>query len=58
MLKGKLKQKAVLGVFTGDDDELDSERLIFGTDFVRIRDLNRFSVIVGKYLKSVVERTQ
>lgn len=58
VLKGKLKQKAVLGVFTGDDDELDSERLIFGTDFVRIRDLNRFSVIVGKYLKSVVERTQ
>ncbi|MDD7363008.1 MAG: hypothetical protein SPI65_06850 [Peptoniphilus sp.] len=58
VLQGKLKQKAVLGVFTGDDEELDQERLIFGTDFVRIKDLNRFSVVVGKYLKSVVDRLQ
>ena len=58
VLQGKLKQKAVLGVFTGEDDELDQERLIFGTDFARIKDLNRFSVVVGKYLKSVVDRIQ
>lgn len=58
VLQGKLKQRAVLGVFTGEDKELDQERLIFGTDFVRIKDLERFSVVVGKYLKSVVERLQ
>ena len=58
MLQGKLKQRAVLGVFTGEDKELDQEKLIFGTDFVRIKDLERFSVVVGKYLKSVVERLQ
>ena len=58
VLQGKLKQRAVLGVFTGEDKELDQEKLIFGTDFVRIKDLERFSVVVGKYLKSVVERLQ
>lgn len=58
ILQGKLKQKAILGVFTGEDAELDRERLIFGTDFVRIKDLERFSVVVGKYLKSVVDRLQ
>ncbi len=58
VLQGKLKQRAILGVFTGEDEELDQEKLIFGTDFVRIKDLERFSVVVGKYLKSVVERLQ
>ncbi|MCD1147245.1 hypothetical protein LQU94_03885 [Peptoniphilus sp. KCTC 25270] len=56
ILQGKLKNKAVLGVFTGEDEDLDQEHLIFGNDFVRITDLSRFSSIVGRYLKSVVDR--
>lgn len=56
VLQGRIRNKAILGVFTGQDQDLDQEKLIFGHDFVRITDLSRFSTVVGKYLKSVIER--
>ena len=45
---------AVLGVFTGDDEELEAERKIFGKDFAYISRIERFSDIVGKYLKKQI----
>ena len=56
ILQGRIKNKAILGVFTGNEEDLEQEKLIFGHDFVRITDLSRFSSIVGRYLKSVIER--
>ena len=53
----KLRQSgvAVLGVFVGDETELDAERKIFGKDFAYIRSINNFAKIVGKYLLRQIE---
>lgn len=49
----KLRKKgvAVLGVFTGKEEDRVAEQLIFGKDFAYIHDIKRFSDVVGKYLK-------
>lgn len=45
---------AVLGVFTGRDSDLAAQRRIFGKDFAYIAKLQRFSDIVGMYLKKQI----
>lgn len=41
---------SVLGVFVGEEKDLDTEKKIFGKDFAYIRDISNFSRIVGDYL--------
>lgn len=41
---------SVLGVFVGEEQDLDTEKKIFGKDFAYIRDISNFSRIVGDYL--------
>lgn len=47
---------AVLGVFVGEEKELDAEKKIFGKDFAYIRDISNFSKIVGSYLTKQIEQ--
>ncbi|MDO5424496.1 MAG: hypothetical protein Q4F41_12295 [Eubacteriales bacterium] len=42
---------AVLGVFTGKEEDLQAEKRIYGKDFAYIRDIANFSNVVGRYLK-------
>ena len=46
---------SVLGVFAGEEKDLDTEKKIFGKDFAYIRDITKFSRIVGKYLTKQLE---
>ena len=46
---------AVLGVFAGEETELDAERRIFGKDFAYIRSIESFSHTVGRYLLKQIE---
>lgn len=46
---------AVLGVFTGNDEELEAVKLIYGKDFAYIHHIERFSETVGFYLKRQME---
>ena len=41
---------AVLCIFTGDDTDLPSARMVYGQDFVRIRDFSYFADTVGKLI--------
>ncbi|MDO5037690.1 MAG: hypothetical protein Q4E37_05260 [Tissierellia bacterium] len=56
ILQGKLNNIAILGIFTGEEKDIDKERLIYGSDFVWTRDVSRFSSLVGKYLKSLISQ--
>ena len=46
---------SVLGVFAGEEKDLEAEKKIFGRDFAYIRDISRFSCIVGSYLNKQLE---
>ena len=46
---------SVLGVFAGEEKDLEAEKKIFGKDFAYIRDISNFSKIVGRYLKKQLE---
>lgn len=48
------KEVAVLGVFTGEYEDLAAEQTIFGRDFAYISKMERFSEIVGIYLKKQI----
>ena len=41
---------AVLCIFTGEDENLPSARMVYGQDFVRIRDFSCFADTVGKLI--------
>ncbi len=41
---------SVICVFTGEDEDLPSARMVYGKDFVRIRDFNYFADTVGKLI--------
>ena len=44
----------VLGVFTGKEADLESEKIIYGKDFIYTKDIERFSDIVAMYLKKII----
>ena len=46
---------SVLGVFTGEEQDLLAERRTFGKDFAYIRSIENFSNVVGRYLKKQLE---
>jgi len=47
---------SVLGIFVGDEDDLPVEKRIFGKEFVYTRSIDRFSHIIGTYLRKQMER--
>ena len=51
MRKLRNKRIAVLGVFAGEEEDLQAEKKIFGRDFAYIRDIGNFANVVGRYLK-------
>ena len=46
---------SVLGVFAGEEQDLQAERRIFGKDFAYARDIRNFSHMVGSYLRRKIE---
>jgi len=48
---------SVLGVFAGEEQDLQAERRIFGRDFAYIRDIMNFSNVVGTYLRRQLDDT-
>ena len=44
----------VLGVFTGKEDSIEVERLIYGKDFIYTKNIDKFSEIVSIYLKKII----
>ncbi|WP_036730632.1 vWA domain-containing protein [Peptoniphilus mikwangii] len=52
----KLKGIDVLGVFTGLEEDLETEKKIYGNDFAYITELKRFHQIVGIFLKSIADK--
>lgn len=45
---------AVLGVFAGEEEDLQAEKKIFGKDFAYIRDISNFANVVGRYLRKQI----
>ena len=41
---------SVICIFTGEDDNLPGARLVYGQDFVRVRDFSHFAETVGKLI--------
>lgn len=48
----------VLGVFVGEEQDLETERRIFGKDFAYIRDISYFSKVTGKFLKKLLAENE
>lgn len=46
----------VLGVFAGEEKDLQAEKRIFGKDFAYIRNISGFSPVVGRYLMKQLEK--
>jgi nitric oxide reductase activation protein len=44
----------VLDVFTGNEKDLKSEKLIYGKDLIFTRDINHFGDIIAAYLKRII----
>ena len=44
-----------MGVFAGEERELEAEKKIFGKDFAYIRQISNFSAVVGRYLMKQLE---
>ena len=47
---------SVVCIFTGEDDDLPSARMVYGSDFVRIRDFSLFADTVGKLIIDQMKR--
>lgn len=48
---------SVLGVFAGEEQDVQAERRIFGKDFAYIRNIMNFSHVVGLYLQKQLDET-
>lgn len=58
VLQTRLKGVSTLGIFTGEEEDVENQKRMYGTDFAYIPDIHRFSPTVGKFLKSLVERRE
>ena len=47
---------AVICIFTGEDDNLPSARMVYGRDFVRIHDPSLFADAVGKLIVGQIKQ--
>ncbi len=50
----KNEEISVLGVFTGEDKDIENGKLIYGADFCRITSLENFSKIVSIFMKNTI----
>lgn len=50
----KNEEISVLGVFTGEDEDIENGKLIYGADFCRITSLENFSKIVSIFMKNTI----
>lgn len=50
----KNEEISVLGVFTGEDKDIENGKLIYGADFCRISSLENFSKIVSIFMKNTI----
>ena len=55
VFNAKMRSNNVLGVFTGEDEDLEAEKKIYGKDFAYIKNLDRFSHIIGFYLEQLLD---
>lgn len=46
---------AVICVFTGDDEDVPSARLVYGSDFARIKSLDMFADAVGRLIQNQIK---
>ena len=46
---------SVVCIFTGEDESLPSARMVYGQDFVRIRDFTMFADMVGKLISNQIK---
>lgn len=49
--RARMNGISVFGVFTGEEEDLEAEKRIFGKDFVYIQHIEQFSDVVGHFLK-------
>jgi len=49
---------SVLGIFTGEEEDLAAERKIYGNNFAFTRKIENFSKIVGRYLKKQLDEDE
>lgn len=56
IIKARMLGINVLGVFTGLEEDLSTEKKIFGNDFAYITDLKRFHSIVGIFFKAIASK--
>ncbi|MGO3752068.1 MAG: hypothetical protein ACTJGH_04785 [Peptoniphilaceae bacterium] len=56
VLSSRMKGIDVLGVFTGLEEDLESEKKIYGSDFAYITSIERFHQIVGLFFKSIANK--
>lgn len=56
--KLRAEHVSVLGIFTGEEEDLFAEKRIFGRDFVYIHSLDAFSRSVSAYLKKLLEERE
>lgn len=52
--KARMEEITVLGVFTGEDENLACARRIYGDGFVRIRELSQFADAVGSLIQNQI----
>lgn len=45
---------SILGVFTGEEEDVENAKLIYNTDFCRITNLENFSKIVSIFMKNQI----
>ncbi len=55
--KARAEGISVLGVFAGEEQDLQAERRIFGRDFAYIHNIMNFAAVVGLYLKRQLDDT-
>ena len=54
--KGRSNGKSILGVFYGEDEDIDNAKLIYGNNFAKINNMSTFSDVVGKFLKEELKK--
>ena len=52
---GRGDRLAVMCVFTGDDEDVASAKLVYGRDFARIRSLSMFADTVGMLISNQIK---
>ena len=46
---------AVVCIFTGDDEDIPSAKLVYGKDFVRIQSFDRLADAVGRLIQNQIK---